>query len=361
MTYRFNVADLNAIETRVGAWLSGCHSLMQVFAPYTDFNSKYHPNGRDPYLAFAAQMYNIPYDKLWADYEGLNGKKAKGEAKRMRQIAKPGVLGAIYRLSGGGWGWSKKSYKDHGLDCNANEILENGKKLGKKLCDCPTIRDKIKTGMWGYAENMGVEMDQEQAGMIVRMFRDTYEEIPKFWETLEEAAADVLRGTNTVRRVGPNGCVVIDKIHIDGRTGDMLRMTLPSGRRLHYLDARLESVKMPWQDRDGNDVYRDAMVYAGTNQETKQWDIWVQTHGGKLFENLVQAIARDVLAVKLLLFEENECPVVGHVHDEGIVQVLNDLFSRGVDFMVYLMSLPVDWAPGLLLGADGFEDTFYHK
>ncbi len=362
MRYRFNVCDLNAIETRVGAWLSGCQPLMDVFEPYTDFSGKFYRNGRDPYLSFAAQMYNLPYDKLWADYKGYNGKKAQLEAKRMRQIAKPGVLGAIYRLSGGGWGWSAKSYKDHGLDCNAAAVLDNGKKVGKKKCICPMIRDKIKTGLWGYAENMGVEMEMEQAGMVVRMFRESYKEIPEFWATLEEAVAEVLKKPATVRRVGPNGCVVISKTTFKtDRERTMLRMTLPSGRQLCYLDARLEKCLMPWKDREGNDVYRDAMVYAGTNQETKQWDIWVQTHGGKLFENLVQAIARDILAVKLLLFEDNECPVVGHVHDEGIVMVLNDLFSRGVDYMVRLMSLPVDWAPGLLLGADGFEDTFYHK
>lgn len=363
MNTRFNVCDLNAIETRVGAWLSGCTDLLKVFEPFTDEFGTYYPNGRDPYLDFASKMYGIPYSKLWADYKGKNGKEAKAAAKRMRQIAKPGVLGAIYRLGGGGWGYSRKGYKDHGDDCNANETYtqQNGKvkKVGKKYCSCSTIYDKIKTGLWGYADNMGVQMEQEQASMVVRIFRDAYKEIPEFWFTLENAVADVMRGTNTVRYVGPNNCVKIDKINITGRNA-MMRMQLPSGRYLHYLDARLESCKMPWQ-KDGEDVYRDALVYAGTNQETKQWDIWVQSHGGKLFENLVQAIARDILAVKLLEFEENDMPVVAHVHDEGVCLVPDDAFSPGVEDMVRIMSKPVDWGPGLLLGADGFEDKLYHK
>jgi DNA polymerase len=355
---RFNVGDLNAIETRVGAWLSGCTALMAVFEPLPG-----KPNGRCPYLDFATKIYGIPNAQLEADYASKDPAK-KGPAKRQRQIAKPGVLGAIYRLSGGGWGHSRKGHKDHGDDCNANETYKqpNGKmkKVGKANCICSTIYDKIKTGLWGYADNMGVEMDQEQANMVVRIFRDAYPEIPAFWKILENAVIEVMRGTNTVRCVGPNGCVQIDKINIAGH-GSMMRMRLPSGRYLHYLDARLENCLMPWKDQNGGDVHREALVYAGLNQDTKQWDTWTQTHGGKQFENLVQAIARDILGVKLLMFEDNEMPVCGHVHDEGITEVPDDVLSPTVEDMVRLMSLPVDWAPGLLLGADGFEDVVYHK
>jgi DNA polymerase len=122
---------------------------------------------------------------------------------------------------------------------------------------------------------------------------------------------------------------------------------------------------MPWkgEDEDGNevDVYRDSLIYAGTNQKTKQWDIWISTHGGKLFENLVQGIARDILAYCLLRFEEIEIPIVGHVHDEGIGLVEDDLLSPTYHDMVEIMSTPISWAPGLLLGADGYQETYYHK
>jgi DNA polymerase len=365
MIQRFNVCDLNAIETRVGAWLAGCGSLLKVFEPWTDSRGVYKPNGKCPYLSFGGHIHGKPFECLYEDYEGWNGKERKSDAKVIRQFAKPGVLGAIYRLSGGSWGWSKKSYKDHDLNCSAGETYQqqNGKikKIGKKYCGCPERYDKIKTGLWGYAANMGIDITQEQSHMIVRTFRETYAEIPAFWQTLENATVEVMRGQDTVRRVGPGGCVTIDKVNITERH-PMMRMRLPSGRYLHYLDARLESCKMPWKNRDtGEDVYRDALVYAGTNQDTKQWDIWVQTHGGKLFENLVQAIARDVLAVSLLKFDASDMPVCGHVHDEGIVLVPDDPFSPGVKDMVKIMSTPIDWAPGLLLGADGFEGSFYHK
>lgn len=371
MSTRLNVCDLNAIETRVGAWLAGCADLMNVFIPYTDAKGNFWRNGRDPYIAFAAKMYGTTYEALWNDYIGLNGSERKAEAKRKRQIAKPGVLGAIYRLSGGLLVYVFK------CTCRKTEWYAQAATVQCGNCGnvCEPQYTK-KTGLWDYADKMGVEMSQEQAHEVVRIFRDSYPEIcdPKvgIWKQLEVAVADVMHPHHpqTVRTIGPGGCVVIDRINFIDSQGNeerkpMMRMRLPSGRYLHYLDARLESTKMPWkgQDEDGEeiDVYRDSLIYAGTNQKTKQWDVWVSTHGGKLFENLVQGIARDILAVKLLEFEERELPVVGHVHDEGICLVENDILSPTVHDMVEIMSKEVSWAPGLLLGADGYEDPYYHK
>ncbi len=311
------MADLASIETRVAAWLSGCESLTKVFQ-----------DGLDAYLDLAVKMYGLPYGKLWADYKGENGKAAQIAAKQMRQIAKPGILGCVYGLSGGGWGFNK-----------------NG--------------DRIKTGLWGYASAMGVDMSQEQAHMVVRIFRESYREIPEFWKKLEDAVSDVMKGTNTVRRLGPNDCITIDKLIVNDER-EIMRMQLPSGRRLHYIDARLESCKMPWL-KDGETVYRDNLVYAGINQDTKQWDTWVQTRGSKLFENLDQAISRDILGCKLLDIEAADMPIAAHVHDEGVAIVPDDPFSPSVKDMIRIMSQPVSWAPGLLLGADGFESSFYRK
>lgn len=367
MSLRFNVCDLNAIETRVGAWLAQCTDLMKVFEPYTDQFGQYQKNGRDPYLAFACKMYGQQYDVLYADYKKKNGKERYGAAKRMRQIAKPGVLGAIYRLAGG-----ELIYLFKCPQCKDTWMNQSGEN------DChrctfsgpSALQYTKKTGLWDYADKMGVEMSREQSHEVVRIFRDSYPEIcdPKIgiWKQLEVAVADVMHKDHpaTVRTIGPNGCVVIDRINIEGRHA-MMRMRLPSGRYLHYIDARLETTVMPWKgvDDDGNevDVYRDSLIYAGTDQKTKQWFTGVTTHGGKLFENLVQGISRDILAAKLLEFERREMPVVGHVHDEGITLVENDLLSLTVDDMVEIMSTPMDWAPGLLLGADGYEDPYYHK
>lgn len=353
MRYRFNVCDLNAIETRVGAWLAECHDLMEVFRPYTDQFGHFHRNGKDPYISFATKMYGGDYATLFADKEGANGKDRKSAAKSKRQVAKPGVLGAIYRLSGG----------------TLVNVYDPKDPLQK------TVLYTKKTGLWAYADNMGVEMSQEQAHEVVRIFRDSYPEICNtnksdgplgIWKRLEDAVADVMHPDHpqTVRYIGPNNAVKIDRINLVGRH-PIMRMQLPSGRYLHYIDAHLAPTKMAWTqlDEDGEEVpvYKDALIYGGTDQKTKQWNSQITTHGGKLFENLVQAIARDILGEKLLSFEAAEMPLVGHVHDEGICLVVDDLISNTYETMVDLMSEPVSWAEGLLLGADGYQGPYYHK
>lgn len=327
---RINVCDLNAIETRVGAWFAQCQPLLDAFE-----------KKRDPYLDFAVKMTGIPYEKLAADIKSKD-QRIKALAKRIRQVAKPGVLGAIYRMGGGKWATD-----------------ENG--------------DRYKTGLWGYAEGMGIDMTQEEAHQVVKIFRESYPEIcgngyggqmKGIWIQLEDAVADVLEGERTIRKIGPFDCVTIDKLTIDGRN-PMLRIKLPSGRYLHYLDAETRLEKMPWTRKnpetgEEEDAYRPAFTYYGMDQESHQW-VRIVSHGGHVFENIVQAIARDVLADKLLEFEQAGLPVVGHVHDEGICLSLDDPFAPGVMHMESIMNQPVTWAPTLPLGSDGFEDHFYHK
>lgn len=325
---RFNICDLSGIEARVGAWVAQCPSLMKVF----ELN-------HDPYLDMAVKMTGLTYDRLAADLKSKDP-EVKAVAKRHRQLAKPATLGCGYGLSGGGWGLSKP-YVDP----------ETGEK----------VRDKVKTGLWNYAEGMGVEMTLEQAHMAVRIFRESYSEIPKFWYELEKAIADVLdpKTTSVIRKLGPGGCIVFDKINIEGRH-PLLRMTLPSGRRLHYLDARIESSKMPWEDEDGGEVWRPTLVYSGQDQNTKQWGP-IKTRGAKTFENAVQGISRDVLGVAMLLMEEQDLSVVLHAHDEAACITPKDAFAPGYQEMEEIMNRDIFWAPGLLLGSEGFESPFYKK
>ena len=204
-------------------------------------------------------------------------KQKKAVAKRHRQIAKPGVLGCVYRLSGGGWGKNKYG-------------------------------DPIKVGLWGYSENMGVKMDLDTALEVVRMFREVYPEICQLWYKFEKVVHDVLKGPKNAKgEIGPGGCVKIDKLNRKGKN-PVLRIQLPSKRYLHYIDAHLEETKMPWKkkvvevDAEGKqsvvevDVYKPTLVYSGVDQQTHQWTPHITSHGGKLTENVVQSIARDVLA-----------------------------------------------------------------
>lgn len=332
MVNRFNVADLNAIETRVGAWLSDCQPFLEVFRL-----------NRDPYLEFATKMYHLSYEQLEANYNSKDP-AVKALAKEMRQMAKPGVLAGFYRQGPGGWGVDRKT------------------------------KEPKKLGLWGYAENMGIDMTLEQAKEITRVFRASYQEVVNMWYALEVVVKSVLLD-RPYQSSKPEIQFALDRlkqldvwfdkvnIHDSGRGTDrvILRMHLPAGRFLHYMDAYIDEAKMPWTTAEGEEVYKPTLFYSRVNQETKQWEMGATAHGGLLFENAVQAIARDVLCDKLLIFEQNNLPVCGHVHDEGISETPNDPFWPGYREMVYQMSQPVTWAPTLPLGADGFEDSYYHK
>jgi DNA polymerase len=325
---RLDVADLNAIETRSAAYLAGCEPLMKVFEPRPG-----KPNGNDPYIDFSAtKLLGTSYEKMEADLKSLD-KMIKKAAKDNRQMGKVGVLGCVYRMGGGDWGTN------------------------------PKTGDVIKTGLWGFAEGYGVQMEQSQAHHIVQIFRESYSEIKQCWFDIEKAYTDVLNGERTKREIGPNGCIKFDKLTLDqdGIKRVILRIQLPSGRYLHYLDASIQNLKKPWKDEDGNDVFGPTLTYSGVNQTTHAWSNSITSHGGKIFENIDQGFSRDVIAVKFLRFEEIGIEVDGHAHDEGIAENPDCPFHPGVQDMIQILSEPVSWAPGLLLGADGFSGSYYHK
>lgn len=122
-------------------------------------------------------------------------------------------------------------------------------------------------------------------------------------------------------------------------------MQLPSGRSLAYVQPRY----------DGREL-----TYMGMNQTTRKWER-TKTWGGKLTENLIQAIARDCLAVSMSKIQQAGYHIVMHVHDEVIVEVPSDGADEHLKRIEELMGEPIDWAPGLLLTADGFTSEYYRK
>lgn len=129
--------------------------------------------------------------------------------------------------------------------------------------------------------------------------------------------------------------------------GAFLTIKLPSGRKLFYYHPRVKPGKHG----------TTAISYEGVVQETKTWGE-IDTYGGKLTENIVQATARDLLADGMLRVDEQGYPIVMHVHDELVAEVdsENDLAN-----ICQILGTDVDWAPGLPLKADGYVTTFYKK
>ena len=190
------------------------------------------------------------------------------------------------------------------------------------------------------ADKLGLTQDEMQD--LVNRWRMASPTIPRLWSRVEEAAKRAL--ANPGRRctvTHPAGYVATY-----WRDKDALRCQLPSGRVLTYWDARLEEYKD-----------RPSVVFMAQNQTTRKWEK-TETWGGKLVENIVQAFARDCLAEALLRLDAAGYETVFHVHDEIVAEAPDG--SRWED-MAEIMGRPIDWAPGLLLRADGYDTKFYMK
>ena len=186
------------------------------------------------------------------------------------------------------------------------------------------------------ADKMG--LTEEEMQDIVTQWRQASPTIPKFWGDTEKAAKNALQNPGRTFAIP---CGVKYR-----RDKDALRCLLPSGRVLSYWGARIEEYNN-----------RPSVVFMGQNQTTRKWEK-TETWGGKLVENIVQAVARDCLAVALLRLDEAGYDIVFHVHDEIIAEAPDG--SRWQD-MADIMGQPIDWAPGLLLRGDGYDTKFYMK
>lgn len=183
------------------------------------------------------------------------------------------------------------------------------------------------------ADKMG--LTEEEMQDIVTQWRAASPAIPRFWRDVESAA---VRAINNPGRTTTVPCGVKYR-----RDGDALRCRLPSGRILSYWDAKL--------DTDG------AICFMGQNQTTRKWEK-TSTWGGKLVENIVQAYARDCLAVAMVRLAEEGWKICFHVHDEVIVEAPT---GTSWEQVAEVMGRPIDWAPGLLLRGDGYSTPFYRK
>lgn len=183
------------------------------------------------------------------------------------------------------------------------------------------------------ADKMG--LSEEEMQTIVTQWRQASPTIPRFWRDTESAAKRALQNPGRVFTVP---CGVQYRCDRDG-----LRCRLPSGRLLTYWGAKI--------DTDGS------ICFMGQNQTTRKWEK-NETWGGKLVENIVQAVARDCLAVAMLRLDEAGYDITFHVHDEIIAEAPDG--SRWED-MAEIMGQPIDWAPGLILRGDGYSTPFYMK
>jgi DNA polymerase bacteriophage-type len=246
--------------------------------------------------------------------------------------------------------WRMEVFKSHGkiYEASASEMFKVAIEEIHK--DSP-LRQKGKIselalgyqGGTGALKTMGalkLGLTEKELPELVDAWRNANPNIVKLWGEVERAAVKAVRD-NTVVRLQQGIEFSVE--------GGILFIRLPSGRKLAYVNPRLE--------RDER-YDKPKITYEGLEQSTKQWGR-LSTYGGKLTENIVQAIARDCLGEAMLRLEEAGYKIVMHVHDEVVLEVPCGFGS--VEEVQEIMARPIALAEGLPLTAEVFETGYYKK
>ena len=192
-------------------------------------------------------------------------------------------------------------------------------------------------------DQTGIRIEEELGHTAVGTYRDMKPKVVLYWKRIESAAkrAAITPGL-VVRECGVRFM----------RRGQFLFCVLPSGRALAYAKPILKEQETPWGE------IRPALTYAGIDSRkgARRWDR-IQTYGGHLTENVVQAMARDVMADAMLRVEEKGYRVVLTVHDE----ILAEHDDGDLEEFMALMQVPPTWAPSCPIEAEGWKGDRWHK
>lgn len=188
-------------------------------------------------------------------------------------------------------------------------------------------------------ERMG--LSEDEMADIIKKWRKASPAIVALWREVEDSAKRAIR-THSPQKLKRGG------ITFEYKKGILL-IRLPSGRFLAYQGARIE----------GDGRY-SKIKYRGVHQKSSTW-CELDTYGGKLVENIVQAIARDCLARAMLALDNVGYAIVFHIHDEIVIEVEADKAQAEFELIRGIMCMPIPWAKGLILNAEGFVNEYYMK
>ena len=199
-------------------------------------------------------------------------------------------------------------------------------------------------GSVGALKSMGalkMGLTEEELQPLVDTWRLSNYKIVQFWYDTENKVIEAIENRTTVR---------INKYLRAIYKRGMLFIELPSGRRLAYPKPKVV----------GHDKFpgKKKIIYQVINENTYQWGE-VDTYGGKLVENIVQATARDCLAHSMLKLDKLGYRIVMHVHDEIVIEIEEN--RDELEKVCDIMGEEIPWAPGLPLRADGYECSYYQK
>lgn len=283
---------------------------------------------------------------------------ALSELVRTALVASPGSVLTVSDFSAiearvlawlAGESWMQEAFATHGkiYEATASQMFHVPIESVTKGSDLRQ-KGKVASLACGYGGGVGAlkAMGADKMGLTEREMQDVIMRwrircgaIVRLWGALETAA---LTAVSSNTRIAVREGVECEKWR------DWLTIALPSGRRLFYYAPRVEQV-----EKFGR--MTRALTYSGVNAANR----WVRldTYGGKLAENVTQAVARDCLCVAMQRLEKAGFSIVAHVHDEviidgapGILPAVNEIMAR-----------PIKWAPDLILKGDGYETEYYRK
>lgn len=330
------VADYAAIEARVVLWLAGQEDALDVFR-----------TGKCIYCDMATGIYG---------YQVL-----KGVHKDERQFGKQAILGLGFGMGFVTFLITCRKYDISFTPAQARKIV------GQSWADVegyirgyfyPEMKENAKKGARATGtqrrrrlESNGLVLDDVIHELVlmkyvVDVYRGKYPGVESMWTAVADAAIAAVRSPGRRVHSELGKCTFV----VEGR---FLKCILPSGRALHYCDPRLVTRKTPW----GSD--KSILLFMGVDALTKQW-VSQDTYGGKLVENITQAVARDLMAEAMLAADDSLIyDVILSVHDELIATVEEGVGS--VEEFEALMSRTPAWAAGCPVSAEGWRGKRYRK
>jgi DNA polymerase len=300
---KFVIGDLGQIEARVLGDLAGQTDLVQAFAA-----------GADVYSDLATVVFGEPIRKPNKELDPL---ETCEYLDARRQIGKFGVLGLGFSMG------ALSCYTQLRSKPEAIKLFNSGV-LSPLICK-----------------------------QLVKTYREKNPRIVEMWKNMESAFRDVLN-------YGGIAQVCDGRVQFE-RQGSAVLMRLPSGRVIRYANARLESMPriIKYMDDNGETAEftpdGDTLVYGRTGEDG------TVLYGGKLTENCVQAVARDILVEAILRLEREGWCVVLHVHDESVLEVPADKAGEALAALKAALRASPIWAPGLPLNEDSKIASSYEK
>lgn len=320
----FEVSDLAGIEARVVAWLSGEQWVLDAVAA-----------GKDLYIVTAAMMFKI--EEADVDDEG----RQKGKICVL-SLGYQGAVGAMMTMGAVRMGLCDEAIAIAKQECKdgAKIFVRNKKKELVEVLKYPEWNDEALT--------------KACAPVLLPLIKDFRAANPNtvaYWKLCEEAVKACI-GTREKQYLTRGMYCYYNK--------GLLFIHLPSGRELAYYHPRLEIVRKVETNEAGEEVvsFKETISYMGIDQEKKIWKK-IYTYGGKIVENVTQAIARDIMCEQMLNMWDAGHETVLHVHDEVVNE--KDADKSDISKVNEILAKPVPWAPGLPLAAKGFVSTHYKK